>query len=362
MTATTRIAIWAPAFQSGGGIQTFSSEVALALADWQPTLVSRDRYQVKLLPMAGPLSTARFAAAASISVWRSRPQCILSTHLNFGPAARIIKLLTGIPYVLVAHGIDVHPALSKRRRRALKQANQILSVSHDTLDKLHRFVGLDKERIEILPNTVDDQRFNPGPADRSLLSRLQIPADRQIVLTVARLAADEQYKGYDVILKAWKTIRSVIPNAHYVLCGKGSDEARIRKLIQELDIKASVTMTGFLPDEDLPKLYRCARVFAMPSTGEGFGIVFLEAMASGIPVLAGNCDGSVDALANGQLGRLVNPLSTDEVAAGIIYLMQGQGPEWWYNPGELRSRMLQLFGRAQFAAKLKALLEKVVAK
>jgi len=89
-------------------------------------------------------------------------------------------------------------------------------------------------------------------------------------------------------------------------------------------------------------------VFAMPSTGEGFGIVFLEAMACGCPVLAGNCDGSADALADGKLGELVDPVDNSAISSALGRLLRKEGPSFWYQPELLRKEMLKRFGRRVF--------------
>ncbi len=130
-------------------------------------------------------------------------------------------------------------------------------------------------------------------------------------------------------------------------------------MIDNFGLGNCVTLTGYVPGDRLADHYRMANVFAMPSRGEGFGIVFLEAMACGVPVLAGNQDGSVDALAQGELGRLVDPTNIDAIASGIVDLLSQRGPAWWYQPEELRGRMLARFGRDVFGQKLCQVIESV---
>ena len=169
-----------------------------------------------------------------------------------------------------------------------------------------------------------------------------------MILTVGRLNAAEAYKGYDQIIRAMPRILQEIPNAHYLIAGKGDDAVRVNSLIDEMGIGSHVTLAGFVPDHELAAHYRMADVFAMPSTGEGFGIVYLESMACGVPVLAGNLDGSVDALAYGELGVLVDPRSVDQISSGLIRLLTKQGPEFWYKPEALRQEMLSRFSRNAF--------------
>ncbi len=353
-----KIDLWAPGFREGGGIQAFSQEVARGLADFQVGLLPRERYEGKKRnALAQRTASLRFALSLFRSAVIRRPDLIVSTHINFGPVASIIRKYLGIPYVLVAHGIDVSPDVSASRQSALKRASKIAAVSRFTANKVAALTGVPPHSIAVLPNTVDDVRYSPGEPDGPLLRRFNIPQGRKLILTVGRLSKSEQYKGYDIVIRAMPAICEKVPEAHYVVCGAGDDSDRVRHLVSSLNLDDRVTLTGFVEAEALPAMYRCAQTFAMPSTGEGFGIVYLEAMASGVPVLAGNCDGSVDALADGELGKLIDPLNVHDVADGISQLLLRQGPPWWFEPMNLRQNMLRKFGRAEFAKKLHDIVE-----
>jgi glycosyltransferase involved in cell wall biosynthesis len=144
-------------------------------------------------------------------------------------------------------------------------------------------------------------------------------------------------------------IRQCIPNVRYILVGKGDDLGRVQKLIVELELQDCVTLAGFVPDRQLCDYYNLCDVFAMPSKGEGFGIVYLEALACGKPVLAGNQDGSVDALRHGELGALVNPDECDEISETLIKILQGTYPnQLVYQPNDLRNKVIQYFGFQRF--------------
>jgi glycosyltransferase involved in cell wall biosynthesis len=109
-------------------------------------------------------------------------------------------------------------------------------------------------------------------------------------------------------------------NIKYLLCGKAdfNEENRIRKLTKELDIESNVILTGYIKEEELKDHYLVSDAFVMPSKGEGFGIVFLEAMACGREVLAGNKDGSTEALQFGKLGTLVDPDDQQDLSKAIL--------------------------------------------
>ncbi|RZK74307.1 MAG: glycosyltransferase, partial [Pedobacter sp.] len=145
----------------------------------------------------------------------------------------------------------------------------------------------------------------------------------QVVLTVCRLSSLEQYKGYDMVLLALKDVVKIYPMLKYIIAGKADEmeKQRVLQLIQDCKLQDHVTLAGYLTDKELKDFYQLADVFAMPSKGEGFGLVYLEAIADGCKVLAGNADGSADALLDGKLGQLVDPEDGDAVYQGLMQLL-----------------------------------------
>ena len=280
-------------------------------------------------------------------IWH-RPERVISTHLNFGPVARLLRQVCGTPYSLVAHGIDVNRDLSIERIQALREADQLVAVSNWTKERLVQQCDVDPSSIQVLPNTYDDQKFSPGKAPEYLNHRYGIHPEEKVILTVARLDPGENYKGYDRILQALPKIRGYCGLVRYLIAGRGEDRSRLEMLARELEVEDAVTFAGFVPDEELADHYRLADVFAMPSTGEGFGIVFLEAMGCGTPVLGGNRDGSVDALDQGKLGKLVDPTSVEAITGGLIDLLKRQGPELWFDREDLSNAVREKYGREEF--------------
>jgi glycosyltransferase involved in cell wall biosynthesis len=174
---------------------------------------------------------------------------------------------------------------------------------------------------------------------------------------VARLASGDRYKGYDQIIRALPEIRRHIPNIHYLLVGKGDDIDRLESIIDEQNVRDCVTLAGFVPDNELTDHYNLCDVFAMPSKGEGFGIVYLEALACGKPTIGGNQDGAIDALCHGELGVLVNPDKIDEIDQAIIKILRGEYPlQILYQPEALRQKVIQTFGFDRFKDTLASLI------
>src|SRR2546423_822208 len=360
-----RIHLWMPEiFGRVGGIQTYSAflletirelhfkcSVFLKHDPGYPTGFSAPpnfRYHVS---GAWPLSlrTEAFATKVlSIGAWQ-HPNLIIATHLNFAPAAYWLKKLTGVPYWAVAHGIEAWDIKRTDLRRALLHADRLLAVSSYTRARLIEEHGISANKISLLPDTFKPQAFKILPKPAYLLNRYGLQPDQPIILTVARLNAGEQYKGYDKIINTLPRVRRELPRVHYLIVGEGDDRARIENLISTLDLRDCVTFAGFVPEAELGDHYNLCDVFAMPSKGEGFGIVYLEALACGKPVLAGNRDGSVDALLNGELGTLVNPDDVSEIANALVTnIPEQQSNGAILTADELRSKVTAAYGYDRF--------------
>jgi glycosyltransferase involved in cell wall biosynthesis len=361
-----KIHVWAPdLFSTKGGIQAFSRHFIEALSADSPSKDIRvlvkndfsgdvpDDDLFRLFNVCGhwpaPLRTPRFALECLRYALLERPSLIVSTHLHFGPLARIVREITGTPYILVAHGIDAWRLNNRSRRSALRQADLTLAVSRYTRDWLVREAGLDSGRVRILPNTFSPEQFAISAKSPRLLQKYGLTPQTPVILTVCRLAGGERYKGYDQIIRALPRILREVPGARYLLVGTGPDRPRIEKLIAEAGVQDVVILAGLVPDEELVEHYNLCDVFAMPSKAEGFGIVYLEALACGKPALAGNQDGSCDALADGELGLLVDPDDTDEIAAELIRVLRREHPHPnIFRPELLRRRVAELFGFEAF--------------
>ena len=362
----SKIYVWVPdLFSAIGGIQAFSRYLVEALYDEMGSdkirvLIKNDvsgaehrENGFRNIDALGhwPLMfrTPCFAIESLRRAYRERPGLIVSTHLNFGPVAQFIRQCLGIRYVLVAHGIDAWYLKDGSRRKALQQADLVLAVSRYTRDRLVQEIGLDANRIKIFPNTFAPDRFSIGSKSPQLLKKYGLSPQTPVILTVCRLSETDCYKGYDQIINAMPEILRAVPDTHYLLVGKGPDRSRIEKLIAKVGVQDAVTLAGFVPDEELADYYNLCDLFAMPSKAEGFGIVYLEALACGKPVLAGNKDGSRDAVADGELGILVDPDDVGQIASEVIRVLTHQHSHpWIYQPELLRERVIERFGFGTF--------------
>ena len=246
-------------------------------------------------------------------------------HINLAWPVYLIKILNPTAkLILIAHGVEVWDTQKRMSLWLLKTTNYILAVSHYTKSRLlNNIPEIEEDKIKILPNAVDP--FFEYPIDfvrpDYLLKRYNINENEKILLTIARLSSEEQYKGYDVVINSLKQIINEGYTVKYLIVGKADniELERINNLIVANGLTESVILTGFIPLSELVDHYLLAEIFVLPSSGEGFGIVFIEALACGLKVIAGNKDGSVDALLNGKLGSLVDPHSPVVLAKEIIH-------------------------------------------
>jgi glycosyltransferase involved in cell wall biosynthesis len=368
MAPASRISVWVPEIStSRGGIQAFSGFLVRALKETNgSTITVISKHDLELAGNSnggtvirgsgkwpGWIRTPAFAARLLWESALNRPDLILTTHLNFAVAARWLKRWLGVPYWCVTHGIEAWNIDHQGRIAALREADLVLAVSHHTKDRLLQRVQLAPERIRILSNTVDTNRFRPAGKPTRLLTKLRLGASAKIILTVARLVGVERYKGYDTMLRALPVVRRSVPDVHYILAGDGPDRRRVEGVVRDLGLQDCVTLAGFVPDDELVDYYNLCDVFAMPSKGEGFGIVYLEAMACGKPVLAGNKDGSVDALRGGEFGVLVDPDSVEDIGNALVQLLQKRHPHFLINhPDLLRKGVIEVFGLDAFRSAL----------
>ncbi|GAX42127.1 glycosyltransferase [Tolypothrix sp. NIES-4075] len=359
--------IWFPnIFEFKGGIQVYSAFLLEALQSLYPNTEydvflkhdTRCLSNVSLINgirfhFAGKwhikLRTLAFATQIFKSgVWQT-PNLIITSHLNFTVVAYLLKRLKGIPYWTVAHGVDAWNITNPTLKNALYHADRILAVSNYTRDRLLKEQNLDPSKISLLPNTFDPSRFKIDGKPLHLLERYKLKAEQPIILTVTRLARSDGYKGYDKILQALPEIKRQLPDVHYILVGKGDDRLRIEQLIVQLNLQDCVTLAGFVADSELGDHYNICDVFAMPSRGEGFGIVYLEALACGKPTLGGNQDGAIDALCHGELGALVDPQDVGAIAQTLIQILQGTYPNpLMYQREVLRQKVIDTFGFVRF--------------
>jgi phosphatidyl-myo-inositol dimannoside synthase len=352
------LALVTDAFGGLGGIAEYNRQFLSALTRCQheevvvlPRACARvpgpvPRGVRQLDPVNGRLA---YSMAAFRAARRYRPiELIYCGHPYMAPLAAALAKISGAKLWIQVHGVDAWEELSQPYRVGLESATLITSVSRYTRRRLLEWTSIEPARVKVLPASVDP-RFKPGPKSGELM-KLHDLANRKVLLTVSRLASSERYKGHDRVIRALPKLLLTCPEVVYLIVGDGDDRPRLESLAQELGVAEQVRFAGEVPSNELPEYFHVADVFVMPSTGEGFGIVFLEALASGIPAIGGNRDGSIDPLCEGGISAAIDPDNEDELISAIHRLIDKRTKD-----GIFENR----FKLQYFADQVRALLESI---
>ncbi|HSG40491.1 MAG TPA: glycosyltransferase family 4 protein, partial [Thermoanaerobaculia bacterium] len=291
--------------------------------------------------------------ALALAVWKSQLADRRSAYVFdlLGPA-RVQAYLPGplrSPYLVPMYGIEVWRPLEWDRRRALAKATMTFAISAYTLERAQPFLPPLRDNV-VLPLALEERKPE-GAVDAPLISRL----GRGFLLIVGRMEATERYKGHDQLLEAL----TALPEARLVVAGGGDDRTRLEAKAAGLGIGDRVVFTGFLSEATLAELYRRCVAFAMPSQGEGFGLVYLEAMRAGRPVLAARHSAAEEIVIEGQTGLLVDPEDRTELRIALARLID--------EPGTVRrmgeaghERWRKEFGIERFGERVVGMLERLV--
>ncbi|MDO9377076.1 MAG: glycosyltransferase family 4 protein, partial [Ferruginibacter sp.] len=255
---------------------------------------------------------------------------VIMSHVNLLLAGSLVKLFSpATKLVLLAHGIEVWGAMPHWKKYLLRKCDQVVAVSRFTKETMMRCYGLREEKFTVLNNCLDPflplPAGAPGPGN-SLLKRYGLTASNKVLMTLTRLSTKERYKGYDNVFYAISDLKERYPSLKYLVVGKydAAEMKRLSNIIHVLQLQEQVIFTGFIGDAEIAAHFSIADLYIMPSKKEGFGIVFIEALYYGKPVIAGNIDGSVDALDGGNFGLLINPDNRDEIRDAISKVLDNE--------------------------------------
>lgn len=264
-------------------------------------------------------SKQRYLASVLKTVQSNRRfELIVCGHVNLLPIAYLLRFWIKAPVVLLIYGIDAwQPTGSRLNNRLAEKVDTFVSISDITRQRFLGWAGLDDNEGFLLPNAIDLDRYGLGPKDVSLLRRYGL-ADKTVLMTLGRLVSAERHKGFDEVLESLPALIGKMPDLAYLIAGDGPDRQRLEKKAKSLGLDGRVVFAGLVPEAEKADHYRLSDAYVMPSRGEGFGFVFLEAMACGIPAVGSKVDGSREALRDGKLGILVDPADPGEVEAGIL--------------------------------------------
>jgi phosphatidylinositol alpha-1,6-mannosyltransferase len=242
---------------------------------------------------------------------------VICGHINLLPFAVLLNQRIRAPLVLMVYGIDVWQKPSYLTRQCLKAVDAVWSISALTTDRMNQWACLPATHYTQLPNAIHLERYGMAPRRADLQIRHGLEG-ACVIMTLARLPSKERYKGVDEVLDIMPAILLDIPNLIYLVAGDGDDRQRLMQKAKELGLSNRVIFTGMISEADKADYLRLADAFVMPGRGEGFGFVFLEALACGVPVVGSQLDGSREALRGGELGELADPTCHASIIACIF--------------------------------------------
>ncbi|MEP0548306.1 MAG: glycosyltransferase family 4 protein [Rhodothermales bacterium] len=323
------------AFGGRGGIAKFNRDLLAALCSHPATteVVALPRVMpepvTRLMP--GGLTYHHEAAGGKVGYVRAVGRTLLRGghfdgvvcgHVYLLPLAVLAALWKRVPLLLVIHGIEAwgptqQGVALRLTRRAFRRLDAFIAVSDVSKRRFAAWTGVDERKGFVVPNCIDASGFGPGSKRPDLLARYGL-AGKRVLLTLGRMDPAERYKGFDETLEAVAALAPAHPDLAYLVCGDGGDRPRLERKAVELGVGDRVVFAGYIPEEEKADHYRLADAFVMPGRGEGFGIVYLEALACGVPVVASSHDASREAVRDGALGEVVDPDDAASVRRGIL--------------------------------------------
>ncbi len=307
-----------------GGI----ARVSVLLWRAMEELTGNRRRVVTLLrdsPHPRPADKLRFAWEVAGMQWRGQAQWVLFDHLGIAAVENLIPRSRRAPYAIFLHGVEVWCPLSPRQEELLRSAAIRIAPSRYSAEramKMHSGIG------PIFPCHLAllDEESSSWNVPSSETPDLEMAAKvgGNSVIIVGRMSNSERYKGHDQLIQAWPQVRSAVPDAQLIIVGMGDDTPRLKAAATETGFGDAILFTGRVSDATLDMLYARAGVFAMPGRGEGFGLVYLEAMRHGLACVASIHDGSREVVEHGKTGFLVDQDNVAELGRVLIELLQNQ--------------------------------------
>ncbi|MFA5976305.1 MAG: asparagine synthase (glutamine-hydrolyzing) [Elusimicrobiota bacterium] len=347
-------------FGALGGITTFNRALVAALR-----AIAKERgWALQFLVLHDAPTARRLAGADVRSFGGSRlrffKQAVCSLrkadgaffgHAHFSPLVWMQK--KNSQSYAIAHGIDVWQKLPLLRRLGLRKMSRILAVSRYTLDQMLSRNGLSPEQGDVFPDTID-----PAFNNRVVMKtrrELSLP-EGPMILTVSRLSDAEHYKNIDWMIERLSDVRRDVPAAFLVVVGDGPDRSRLEALARRCGVNQQVIFAGRVSGADLPSYYEACDVFALPSEGEGFGIVFLEAMSHGKPCVGARAGGVPEVVVHDVTGLLVEPRQGSSLVAALVLLLKDAALASRFGEAG-REHLEQTFSVERFRQRLETILD-----
>lgn len=270
-------------------------------------------------PYKGIIGKLNFLYKILVDVKNLKPDLIIVNHVNLSPVGYIIKKLFGISYFTNVYGLEIWSGLNRIKIKSLLQSDKIIGDCMFILNYINRNLGVKKEKMELLYDPVDINRFKPDEKKDYLYYKYNIPKGKFIILTVGRL---DRFKGHSLVIDAMQFLPNDII---YLIVGGGVLEKALKEKVNKLGLEDKVIFTGRVPEDEIVDFYNICDIFILISKfdkneGEGLPLTPIEAAACGKPIIVGNEDGSKEAVINGFNGFAINPDDIQTLIEKILLL------------------------------------------
>lgn len=257
-----------------------------------------------------PCHNSKAEFVARVSAAKMYTDYFLYDFAGMAQAHRFMPLIKR-PYMTVGYGIDLWEGVKPGYVNAARQADKLLFITNYSKGRAESVHGAFPGTEICWLATEDDEPPKAGPA------KMEGPPT---LLIVARLGV-EMYKGHEELIGCWDKVREQVPDARLVLVGSGPDEARLKGFAAQTKSGDAIEFRGFVPEEELSRAYEEAWAFAMPSRGEGFGIVYAEAMRCSLPVIASVYDAGQETNVDGVTGFNIDHLQEENLVEAVTSLL-----------------------------------------
>lgn len=293
-------------------------------------------------------SKARFIRGAFRRRSDAAGSVTLVTHIGLAPVGRILKAIVPTELIVMLYGVEAWRTHDRYTTWALRACDRVVAISTYTLERFYQ----SNPALRAIPGSVCYLPARTLAADRPL----EMPSRQGLrVTTVGRLELRGLKKGQRELIALWPRVVEMFPHATLCIVGGGVGQIELERLAVAHGVQQQVVFTGAVSDAQLDQLYRDSDVFAMPSQGEGFGLVFAEAMARGIPCIASRLDAGGEVVVDGETGYVVDPTEPAQILHALQQLLGDAALR--KRMGEAgRQRAVTVFSHEQFAVRIRALL------
>jgi len=343
------LALQTTTFSAHGGIPAYNRLVCRSLNELDEVAVEERRVLIAMDRRTDLTVTAKqfpsltlesfdghrasFVRRVVATALREQINLALIGHVNYAPLGLLLKRLRpNLRYGVMVHGVEAWSRLPRIRRRALRNADFVMSVSDYTKRRVVEANGVNPENVCLLPNALRwgiNETRRRGDAETGRVGDSDALASEPVgkvtrFLSVCRLDAREQYKGIDTVINALPAVLAHVPELEYVVIGSGSDLERHKRIAADVGVADRVKFLGSVDERTLRAAYESCDVFVLPSAGEGFGIVFLEAMHYRKPIIAASSGATPEVVKDGETGMLVEAGCVEQLSAAMIALGTNQ--------------------------------------